>query len=165
MQTIRQNVFETNSSSTHSVTVRTIGQKPNKDVRPLVQDGVLYASHLKDYQNYLGYGDGGHTLNCVGIDMKTALVAHWIWSAEDDEDITKEQSQSYQKILLDKLPYEEINFDGLKNSWDAYTPTGEYDGADFDLTGDTDDDFESLNRAIGWILDDKIEIIDADIPD
>jgi hypothetical protein len=52
MKTIRTNTFETNSSSTHSVT---IGKK-NKKVggKELVEDGVLHPSRLSGYTNSVG---------------------------------------------------------------------------------------------------------------
>jgi len=52
MKTIRTNTFETNSSSTHSVTIKTKGTSKDKVVDPLVKDNVLYPSRL-GYNSYV----------------------------------------------------------------------------------------------------------------
>jgi len=73
MKTIRNGIFETNSSSSHSITIEDIINKDNT----ILKEGVLNTKILLNYVVY--YSDGiGYTLNCDTLEKKLALVVYWI---------------------------------------------------------------------------------------
>lgn len=81
MKTIRTNCFETNSSSTHSITI--LSKKNSETVsstRPLEKDGVLYPANLRWTNAYRDDNRDGYTLHASTVAEKTALLIHHIMS-------------------------------------------------------------------------------------
>lgn len=84
---IRHGVFETNSSSTHSITVVPINQNKLK----LVENRVIYPGRLSNkYLEYEGYGYNGYVLSAETKEEKSCLVLNWIRSLLDEDVISKE---------------------------------------------------------------------------
>lgn len=95
MKTIRSNCFETNSSSTHSITIVSKRDLVRKDV-PLVVDGVLHPRLLIETSAYVSkdtyYGDS-RTLTASTRDQKAALFVHHLKSLSEDTYDWEEQNQ------------------------------------------------------------------------
>lgn len=101
MVTIRNNVFETNSSSTHSISICGINQE--QDI--LLEDGVLYPERLrvsdKDY-------DGNWVIIAQIMEHKLALVCHWVLSLSfenDDESLLKKFEELFKVKISDEFTY------------------------------------------------------------
>ena len=161
MKTIRQNVFETNSSSTHSVTIQTKGNpKTGKVKRPLVEGNTLYPFRLHDYSTSFGYD--GSNLQCDTKDMKASIVYQWILDRQSNGDIEDDQYKEYKKYFQEKLGYLIIDIEGADYS--DYSPYSEDGDFSFDLDGDSENDYEILDQMIANILNDNIIITDCDAP-
>lgn len=157
MKTIRTNTFETNSSSTHSVTIHRKGDTGGKIVRPLVVDGILYPDALKDYSLEVGEAT---TLVCDTKDKKAAIVCHWI---EEEEDFSEVPRKAMLELIKSLCGYSDIV--ELEDS--DYSPYSEYGDdvhVDFidDLKSDELKSFEEFIRGI--VLNDDMEINDIDSP-
>lgn len=158
MKTIRKGVFETNSSSTHSISIQTIGSPVCKDVRPLVIDNILYPEHLADYSVHLDYGDGGYTLVCNTKDMKAALIAHWVESYYTDHDISEETFYEALDIIASRIGYDGVVFLDPPTWYSRFYPCDEDEGSYLS------DDLHELEYLLGVVLDDTKEIVEAEIP-
>lgn len=84
MKTIRSNCFETNSSSTHSVTIlsKEKGETACSE-RPLEKDGVLYPANLRFTIAYREDTRDGYSLYASTTAEKCALLIHHIKSLRD----------------------------------------------------------------------------------
>jgi hypothetical protein len=106
MKTIRSNCFETNSSSTHSVTI--VSSK-NDAFADLVIDGVLHAGNLGKTSAYRRSASDGYTLYASSSDQKAALLLHHLKSVKDysyDCDVDIEAlTVLAQDLLSAKLGY------------------------------------------------------------
>jgi len=69
---IRNNVFETNSSSTHSITIIDCKDKVDKGI--LLDNNILYPENLS--ATY--YDEYHYVLETCTTEQKLALIAHWI---------------------------------------------------------------------------------------
>ena len=76
MRTCRRGVFETNSSSSHSVTISKL------DDIELLSEGNLYPSFLDRYEISVGEG---WTLYCDTFEKKLSLLCHWLMHYNDEE--------------------------------------------------------------------------------
>lgn len=90
MKTIRHNTFETNSSSTHSLTIRTTSPDVESDDGDLVMDNVLYPANLRKLEdrrtNTNTYGsESTWCLVANTTARKAALLVHQIWNFFTDE--------------------------------------------------------------------------------
>ena len=74
MKTVRQNTFETNSSSTHSVTICSKRTPNNKPSIPLVEDGCVYPDRLGQFETEIGYE--GSSLVCIQPKRKQHYSMH-----------------------------------------------------------------------------------------
>jgi len=159
MKTIRTNTFETNSSSTHSVTIQTKGRKNKKILEPLVENNILYPARLGAYENSAGESS---FLCCDTKDMKAAVIAHWIDCRKED-DLSEVTGKKAEDLLVSLCGYNGLDWEG--GSYQFY-PTTEYDAGDEDyyrdlLEGETHT-FERFVKNV--VLDDTQEIVDSDSP-
>lgn len=160
MKTIRRSVFETNSSSTHSITIEATGENINYE--PLVEDDTLYPDRIDQYNIDLETGDGGYILSCDTKDKKAALICHWttvvvndMYSRDEQEKIDAELELWYT-YLSEKLGYRNILIaDG------NYYPYAEYSE---DINFPHEYNEEELNKLVDIILDDSKRIVDKEIP-
>ena len=108
--TVRKNIFETNSSSSHSLVIRTIEEK---DINIL--EGVLDIDQLENY-SYVSDDSENIFIFCDTRNKKLALAF---------------------AIIINKLEYDEDNentyfhdlFENLKNQYDINEVIGEYEHA------------------------------------
>lgn len=102
--TIRQGVFETNSSSTHSITIT--NKNEIKNIPKLIEDNVLYCDNLVYYNNE--FGEDIIILTCNSTVEKLALLIHWIYSYQEleefsDEELDKMVNKVREKANLNKI--------------------------------------------------------------
>lgn len=161
MKTIRENVFETNSSSTHSVTIsRRSEPKVKQPEKPLVDKGTLYPNRLHQFSTEIGYD--GSNISCDTKDKKAAIVAQWILGAFDNEKIEEVDYKSAIAKLREACGYLSIDFEGM--TYPDYSSYDDNEGNVFSLTGDEEDDRDTIERAIRNVLDDDIVITDTNAP-
>jgi hypothetical protein len=173
MKTIRTNTFETNSSSTHSVT---IGKK-NKKVggKELVEDGVLHPSRLSGYTNSVGES----TFTVADTkDKKAAILIHWVesffengqYDTTGDETswskFEKETRTTVLEIVKELCGYTDIKI--TKSFSPDFTSSTENDGDPTEefLRSDPPAFNEKMFRRFieDNILDDEVEIVDSNCP-
>ena len=164
MKTIRKAVYETNSSSTHSITIENKGS--GKYQKPLVDEtGRLVPRNLSSYTHCVGEAT---FTTCGTKDQKAAIVVDWLTARLIDYD--KTEKETYEKalgILVEKCGYTGIDR-GDRDDYNFY-PSTEYNNGDeaysSDLEGETPD-FESFEKFIeNVVLNDNKEIIDTNTPD
>jgi hypothetical protein len=111
MKTIRHNTYETNSSSTHSITVINKGQYSGHRPRtaPIIIDNVLLPYNLNESDAYstIESGEGGYILKCCDSYQKAALTVHYLNSldeyVDDYGDITAEELKAFKAEALSYL--------------------------------------------------------------
>ena len=155
MKTIRTQTFETNSSSTHSVTIDKMSAKYEKPVRPLVTDNILDARALDDYT--VSFGESSYTV-CDTKDKKAAIVYNWITGGEAYE--AEPETISAAVDLLRTM----CGYDAIKPDCTYFYPRGEYDDADYLFRSDFENgNLESFKTFIqNVVLNDDMEISDTD---
>jgi hypothetical protein len=155
----RQNTFETNSSSTHSVTISTKSSK-NQKYEPLVENGVLYPSRLD--QRGQSFGDSSFLI-CGTPEEKTAIVTHWILAIYENGEISEETKDKCLNYLGDKTG---VRIDVSDIRYPNYYPRGEYDDPQLQLDDEMDEDecFHEMDKIIKVINDDTLEITDSNTP-
>ena len=86
--TIRKNVFETNSSSSHSLVI----EKESKSNDIVIKNGILDLNDLTDLIMYSGYYDQNELIRCDTKNKKLAIAcAVLINKIGDDSDYYKTQ--------------------------------------------------------------------------
>lgn len=149
MKTIRENIFETNSSSSHSIAIR----KKDQSINSLNEDNILYPDRL--HQSVIR---SDINLNSVLYadtkDKKAALICHYIKEYYERED---EKIEFCFNFLCEKLNYKKIN-----NFVSDFYPYSEY-GEDL-FNDDNNIEFDNielmLNKFVELINDDNIVIED-----
>ena len=130
MKTIRNNVFETNSSSTHSITIL------QQTFNLIDENNILHPENLKyDYNRVII----ANTKN-----KKAALFCHYFADVISNKDNLSE----IFKILANDLGYHEINI----NFESSFSPFDEDDWFNFDQM--------NIDKVIKIILDDNLSILD-----
>lgn len=162
MRTIRKNVFETNSSSTHSISI--IDSSTLNQSRPISDNSFIYPSRLNDYSFYIESGEGGHSLKCNTSELKSAIVLHWILSLKIENQINSELCDKLQKLIADNLGLE---IDWENSNYPDYHPYSEYDRDNtynFDLCNSDEEFIDKIKDLIDIINDYNVMIVDEDIP-
>ena len=160
-KTIRKNVFETNSSSTHSIS---IVDSNEKSYLSIVDEQYIYPSRLYQYEYYIESGEGGHILRCDTKELKTVIVLHWLRALKEYNDI---DSDLY--IKLEELVEENIQ---LKINWEEkasydYYPSDEGDFSynyGFNRCSSDEDYIERVIKLIEIINDTNKCIVDEETP-
>ena len=113
MKTIRENVFETNSSSTHSLTIRKI----DKDTAPVpyVEDGIV---NLDALEFNAGGGTRESRMTLSTKDQKATWLLSWFnreltWFVKS---LNEETVDEWKNYILNKLGYTGIKGD-VCGSW------------------------------------------------
>ena len=146
MKTIRRGVFETNSSSTHSISIEKIGASKGRDPKPLLENGILNLDNLENYENNLDYR--GYILTCETFETKLAVVASWIKNLDY---FSEEVLEEFEK---------EFNIKVVGSA--KYYPYGE-DALPFPYDGELYEFIDSLKELIGVINDPTMKIEDSDL--
>lgn len=157
---IRQNCFETNSSSTHSVTIRN-RCKVSENAQPVLEEGILYPRRLAQYSHSIGCE--GSSMIANTREMKAALFLSWIqniFEEDYDNELEEVSKDTYIDYALEALGYTGVNFEDDKY---GNCPNSEYED-NLRITGDWEEDKEALDKIIEYVNDDNIEFADEDIP-
>lgn len=153
----RNSVFETNSSSTHSISINKI----NTEETVFIIDNVLHVKSLKKISQILDYSGYVRITTCRTLEEKLALVCLYVKELDcydlkydkliEDEKIFRNQLLD---ILKTKFNLTDINFE------DANL-TGVYSHEENGLYGETIEEImDRLNNLIEVIKDDTLQIID-----
>ena len=130
MKSIRNNVFETNSSSTHSITIL------QQTFNLVDENNILHPENLTyDYNEVI-------TANTKN--RKAALFCHYFADVISNKDNLSE----IFKILSNDLGYNEINI----NFKSSFNPFDDDDWFNFDQM--------NIDKVIKIILDDNLSILD-----
>lgn len=172
-KTIRSNCFETNSSSTHSVTIINKSQlrtKAKEEKLPLVKDNVLYPAHLKFSDNYTQAGEAS-ILNAITTDEKAALfIQHWAgaeaWDYDNDKEIVKPSFEVVKNFLKKMIGYADVIIPEEGSGYWTYFTSDNEDGEDYITEILTSEDIEMaiLDHIEDVIMNDEIVIKETDSP-
>ena len=165
MRTIRTKCFETNSSSTHSVTIESKSKKKHDD-SDILMDNVLIPKNLRFTSAYREDGRDGYTLHAETRDQKAALFLHHIksikncyWGEDDVAEKAEKMFATACHYLMVHCKYANIEtefnygFDGFDNEEKTYV-NHILDASNMEVA--------VLNHVTSVILDDDRVIIDAD---
>ena len=175
MKTIRHNTYETNSSSTHSITV--INKKHDRvtyvRTAPILTDNVLLPANLGQSEAYtvIETGEGGYVLKCRDSCQKAALTVHYLNSIDeyvkyDSKSMTPEQYESFKTAALNLLK-ESLGLDGIQSPDDCndYYYQSENGTCPIVDIVDSDDPIEAFKKYVtDIVLNNDMIIIDEDIP-
>jgi hypothetical protein len=155
MKTIRINTFETNSSSTHSITIGNKSNGKSKKHLPLVEEMVLYPKRVNQFRVYAG--ESSATVFDT-VDKKAALAVYWLLA--DQFEKTDPEFQIALEYLRNKIGY--VSIDLEEGSYYEYYPCDdEGDQAPFIVDGVFDQKlFEEFVTDV--VLNDEREITDED---
>jgi hypothetical protein len=154
MRTIRTNCFETNSSSTHSITIDTNANREIVDAPSLSENGVLYPARIHDANVKASFhvsGSGSHwanrkwTFTAWTKDTKTALLVHYIYSILEYEELDEELLAEVLNTIAVFAGYASIDLG--EKFWSAYS-VERYHGGD-ETYGE---EFEKLLETIGYSI-------------
>lgn len=165
MKTIRTNCFETNSSSTHSITIESKTSVMNED--GLVINGELIPDKLCFTSAYheTKYGDG-HTLHAITRDQKAALlICHIISIYEDDESATKSKMlEAAVEQLIASCGYSSVKTVDVKyRPFYGYVENGSSYLSDIASSGNIEEGI--ANHVHDVILNDDVIVIDTENPE
>ena len=124
MKTIRKNVFETNSSSTHSVTIYNIRKDVPYDNPKLVENNILYPTRIDIYKPQK---HSETEYNYETYDEKAAVVFCWILDLQ-------EKPIQYGKFVLTDLMdmlVEDLKYDGYNLEGNQFSDIRLYDDEGF----------------------------------
>jgi hypothetical protein len=175
MKTLRHNTYETNSSSTHSITI--VNRKNyNESVvgtAPIITDNVLLPKNLRKSEAYteIETGDGGYVLKCASTYQKAALTVHYLNSLYEyvkyDSDVmTDEDYDAFRNYALKHL-CERLGLDRIESPQNCndYYHLSEYGSCPLIEVVDSKYPTEEFNKYVSdIILNEEIIIIDQDIP-
>ena len=150
MEQIRHGVFETNSSSTHSFTIR----KTNHSSL-LVKDNVLNYDKLEDLVTNFEI-DEGWVLKCSTYEEKYSLIIHTTLNLYVDEDI----KDNLKNILKEKCKYN-LSYDNIYVRFEMYD---EENGNPFDKCKTLEDFQEVLLDLINMAEDNTITFEEKYLP-
>lgn len=102
MKTIRKEVFETNSSSTHSLNIRKI---PTEKSVKLIENNILYADMLSNLSTNI---EDGSIIQCKTQIEKAAMVVQWITTLYHDKNISELQYNNAINAIKEVLNINEI---------------------------------------------------------
>ena len=147
MITIRPNTFETNSSSTHSITITSKSTSVDKQPKPIREGETILLKNLTSHTKSLSNASETY---CDTRDLKIAIFGHWIWynagdSKHDDVD-------SVLRTLGTRLG---VVFDRGEQKWASFSPYSEYD----------DDLHSDVKRIIDEVRGNNFTALDAFIVD
>ena len=165
---VRENMWECNSSSSHSVSIR--NKKIPKDpvpVREFVVDNILYPDVLDDYTSSFGY-DSCATI-CDTKDKKAAIVCNWInYNARYNSSFSKENDgETFVTQLLQKFVkacgYDGVDVERLSTGFYPYSEDGvQY--LPYEVDDETKEEFEeAVMKLVKTVLDDNLIIEESDI--
>jgi len=176
MKTIRHNTYETNSSSTHSITIIDKAHDRNSKTRraEIFADGILYPANLSRSEAYthIPTGEEGYVLKCYTPHQKAALTVHYLnacdewvkWDSDDTidaEDYARFKSEAIEILkeqlqLTDIVDWKECN---------GFYYNSENGSCPIIKILEDEDRIGAFNKYItDVVLNDNMLMIDEDIP-
>lgn len=126
MKTIRTNCFETNSSSTHSVTIETAPGLSIVDAISLSENGVLYPARINDSEVQKAFKETSPDwksrwwkFNACTKDTKTALLVHYVHSILNYEELDQDLLAEVLNTIAVFAGYESIDLG--TEFWSSYS--------------------------------------------
>jgi hypothetical protein len=176
MKTIRHNTYETNSSSTHSITVinKKHDRSSNAVYASILENNVLYPKNLNKSEAYteLAIGGGGYIIKCRTAYQKAALTIHYLNGMSEyvkyecsgiiTEDVYTEFKNKAINILQTRLGLNSIEDANTACHYSVY-----FEDGDCPLMNiiEKEDPITAFNEYVtDIILNDEMIIIDEDIP-
>lgn len=149
MKTERKQIFETNSSSTHSITITNIKDIITDTIRHSLREGnVLFPDYLVEYSHSIDLGyDSLNSLTCNTIDTKACLLYQWLKFIKEEEG---EEVETY----IDKLS---STLGVVFESSDKYSNYGPW-------AENTSYSLEDFDYLLECVLNPDIHITDSNIP-
>lgn len=165
MKKIRQGVFETNSSSTHSITIINIDEID--DIKSIDDNGIIHLYNTLQPVTYSSdYNGQTRVTKCITLEQKLALVILYILNA-DYWEITYRNSKIKEETIKDQLLnilYNEFNIKGINDvKIDMFHTIYGYDeDGDNSFSAKSMEEYqEILQKFIEVIKDDTKQIIDS----
>lgn len=169
MKTIRHNTFETNSSSTHSITIinKNDVKETSRRYAELVVNGILYPGNLKGSVAYVplenGYDDGW-IVTATTRDQKAALLLQhaksWLsdqWESKyDDTTIKNILNYIREKLIGSASGYSDVDL-GFETDFDHY---GEE--SDIYINAIFDENQNNLEKVFSLIDDHIANVVNND---
>lgn len=155
-QLIRRNVFESNSSSTHTITISTKTER--SAVEPLVDGfGRLLPASINSYED--NYSDAC-ILFCDTRDKKFAWVATILPALKDEGYINEELYNEFIQRIKDEGKYSDVFYsdDFRGRAWQTEN--------DYDVSfchEDEEENREMFDKLISTCLNDNLVISDNDM--
>jgi len=150
MKTIRTNCFETNSSSTHSITIDTTSRRKTASSPSLSENGVLYPARIGDenvrdvfFTKPTQWSDSREwVFRAWTKDTKTALLVHYIYGLlESEGDHDPDMLNRVLQTIAAFTGYDSID---LGDNFYARYSIDRYD------EGNVDEAIEKLFETIGF---------------
>lgn len=177
MKTIRRNCFETNSSSTHSITLvkNNSLNKNTPDYLPIYHDGKLLPGNLKPSVYFseinMGY-DTAWSLICKDADSKAAWTMQHLKAVaeynefEDKWEMSEDDFKKLTLLIVERLKndlgYKEIDpvFDHFVYCYseDGYSPTDIFGDDSMTIEERVDEYMKTV------ILDSNVSIVETEQP-
>ena len=112
--TVRKNVFETNSSSSHSLII----EKEQKSGDIVIKDGILDLNDLNNMIMYAGYDDENEIIRCDTKNKKLAIACAVLVNRIGDAYSMSNEAEVEQLDFL-KNKYNLTSIIGkVENAWD-----------------------------------------------
>lgn len=176
MKTIRHNTYETNSSSTHSITIinKKDDRSSNIKYAPIVENNVLYPKNLNKSEAYteIPTGEGGYIIKCRTSYQKAALTIHYINGMyeyikyDGSGDMTTDAYVEFKKtafdILQTRLGLNSIEEADAACYYSVYPENGDCPLVPIIESEDPIAAFEKYVTDV--VLNDVMIIVDEDIP-
>ena len=164
MKTIRANCFETNSSSTHSITIESKSKALKHDDNLLVIDGVLRPDNLASSTAYREINDGdGHILYATTEDQKAALLICHILSLRNYGDENETLLNLAAKHLVKICGYKSVKIEEVR-----YRTFYNHDDGGSTYLDDikSADDLEQavIDHIMNVVINDDAIVTDSSIP-
>lgn len=158
MKTVRHGVFETNSSSTHSISigpVRTLNQREGLPLTEITDEGIFF--YPMRLSSYMTETSRSSETRCNTLEKKLAIVCQWILSCEEDFLEETIVDNAFERLK------QEFNISEIvgRNEPYEYYYSSEY--GDEPFSGDEDKFDNELTQLIEVIKDDNQLIIDSDV--
>lgn len=176
MKTIRYNTYETNSSSTHSITIINKSRLSDPKIRKqeILNNNVLYPLNLSESIAYtdIPTGEGGYILKCITPYQKAALTVHYLnacdeWVEYESDDTIDAEDYARFKVDAIKILTEKLLLDDIVD-WkecNGFYYDSENESCPIIKILEDEDRIGAFNKyTTDVILNDDIAIVDEDIP-
>jgi hypothetical protein len=162
MKTIRTNCFETNSSSSHSITIDTTSRRETASSPALSENGILYPARIEDdavrdvfFTKPTQWSDSREwVFRAWTKDTKTALLIHYVYGLLDSENDL--DPVMLERVLQTVAAYTGYDAIDLGDNFYARYSIDRYD------EGNVDEAVEKVFETIGFSAFGKKILVDLE---